>query len=68
MSRAPGLLVRVYVFSMKDELCGELETLQRRATVFSATQVRTSSCPGQTAAPPVLDVIDTVALAVDCSQ
>ena len=50
---------------MKEELCGELKTLHRRTTVSSATHVRTSSCPGQAAAPPVLDVINTVALAVE---
>ena len=48
---------------MKEELCGELKTLHRRATVFSAIHVRISSCPGQAAAPSVLDVIDTVAKA-----
>ena len=67
-SCAPELLLILNVFSMKDELCGELKTLQRRATVFSATHMRTSSYPGQTAAPPVLDVIDTVAYAVQCNQ
>ena len=63
MSCVPELLLLVNVLSMKEELCGELKTLHPRATVSSATHVRISSCPGQTAAPSVLDVIDTVAKA-----